>query len=139
MYAFYIFGNWNCTDCSFHSQAQDEIKLLCYANIRNICIAISSRNLSVIAFCVCAWRTYSELRKGGLEQIGYYLQWQHICLSYREHQEQGFLSAYLYNRVIRKKFIPNFLIIGCVGIGIFLLVVCAFFLAGLLGLGPVPN
>ena len=51
----------------------------------------------------------------------------------------GFLSAYLYNRVIRKKFIPNFLIIGCVGIGIFLLVVCAFFLAGLLGLGPVPN
>ena len=28
----------------------------------------------------------------------------------------GFLSAYLYNRVIRKKFIPNFLIIGCVGI-----------------------
>ena len=38
-----------------------------YANIRNICIAISSRNLSVIAFCVCAWRTYSELRKGGLE------------------------------------------------------------------------
>ena len=49
----------------------------------------------------------------------------------------GFLSAYLYNRVIRKKFIPNFLIIGCVGN--FLLVVCAFFLAGLLGLGPVPN
>ena len=46
----------------------------------------------------------------------------------------GFLSAYLYN-----KFIPNFLIIGCVGIGNFLLVVCAFFLAGLLGLGPVPN
>ena len=44
-----------------------ELKLLCYANIRNICIAISSRNLSVIAFCVCAWRTYSELRKGGLE------------------------------------------------------------------------
>ena len=51
----------------------------------------------------------------------------------------GFLSAYLYNRVIRKKFIPNFLIIECVGIGNFLLVVCAFFLAGLLGLGPVPN
>ena len=41
----------------------------------------------------------------------------------------GFLSAYLYNRVIRKKFIPNFLIIGCVGIGNFLLVVCAFFLS----------
>ena len=38
----------------------------------------------------------------------------------------GFLSAYLYNRVIRKKFIPNFLIIGCVGIGNFLLVVCVF-------------
>ena len=38
---------------------------------------------------------------------------------------------------LRKKFIPNFLIIGCVGIGNFLLVVCAFFLAGLLGLGPV--
>ena len=37
----------------------------------------------------------------------------------------GFLSAYLYNRVIR---IPNFLIIGCVGIGNFLLVVCVFFL-----------
>lgn len=39
------------------------VTLIC----RNICIAISSRNLSVIAFCVCAWRTYSELRKGGLE------------------------------------------------------------------------
>ena len=36
---------------------------------------VTSRNLSVIAFCVCAWRTYSELRKGGLEWIGYYLQW----------------------------------------------------------------
>ena len=35
----------------------------------------------------------------------------------------GFLSAYLYNRVIRKKFIPNFLIIGCVGIGNFLLII----------------
>ena len=49
------------------------MKLSYYVTL--ICIAISSRNLSVIAFCVCAWRTYSELRKGGLEWIGYYLQW----------------------------------------------------------------
>lgn len=51
----------------------------------------------------------------------------------------GFLSAYLYNRVIRKKHIPILLIIGCVGIGVLLLVICSFFLAGMLGLGPVPN
>ena len=50
-----------------------------------------------------------------------------------------FLGAYLYNRVIRKKHIPNFLIIGCAGIGILLLFMCVFFLAGLLGIGPVPN
>lgn len=51
----------------------------------------------------------------------------------------GFLSAYLYNRVIRKKHIPIFLIIGCVSIGVLLLVICSFFLAGMLGIGPVPN
>lgn len=50
-----------------------------------------------------------------------------------------FLSIYLYNRISRKKHIPNFLIIGCAGIGILLLCACAFFLVGLLGLGPVPN
>ena len=33
-----------------------------------------------------------------------------------------------------KKFIPNFLIIGCVGIGNFLLVVCAFFSCGSVGI-----
>ena len=112
MYAFYIFGNWNCTDCSFHSQAQDEIKLLCYANIRNICIAISSRNLSVIAFCVCAWRTYSELRKGGLEQIGYYLQWQHIgsirnrvfkCLFIQQSHQEKVHTQFLNYRMCRHR------------------------------------
>lgn len=50
-----------------------------------------------------------------------------------------FLSIYLYNRIVRKKHIPIFLIVGCLGIGILLLCACAFFLIGLLGLGPVPN
>lgn len=50
-----------------------------------------------------------------------------------------FLSVYLYNSIIKKKNIPIFLIVGCLGIGILLLCACAFFLIGLLGLGPVPN
>lgn len=50
-----------------------------------------------------------------------------------------FLSIYLHNRIFRKKHIPGFLIIGCAGTGILLLCACAFFLVGLLGLGPVPN
>lgn len=51
----------------------------------------------------------------------------------------GFCGAYLYNRVIRKKHIAYLLVIGCIGIGTLLLVMCAFSLVGLLGIGPVPN
>lgn len=49
------------------------------------------------------------------------------------------ILAYVY-QIIRKK--PKYnscLIIGCIGIGICLLIICGLFFAGVLGIGPTPT
>lgn len=53
----------------------------------------------------------------------------------------GVLSIliYVYLCIKRKSKRNIFLIIGCIGIGICLLIVSALFLAGALGLGPTPT
>lgn len=53
----------------------------------------------------------------------------------------GVLSIliYAYLRIRRKTKCNIFLVVGCIGIGIFLLIVSALFLAGALGLGPTPT
>jgi len=53
----------------------------------------------------------------------------------------GVLSVvvYVYQLVKKKPKRNIFLVIGCIGIGVCLLVVCGLFLAGALGLGPTPT
>lgn len=49
------------------------------------------------------------------------------------------LFTYVYQFVKKKPKRNIFLIIGCIGVGICLLIVCGLFLAGVLGLGPIPK
>lgn len=53
----------------------------------------------------------------------------------------GVLSFFLYAyQLVKKKPKRNiFLIIGCIGVGVCLLIVCSLFLAGVFGLGPTPK
>lgn len=53
----------------------------------------------------------------------------------------GTLAILLYvYLLIKKKSIRNiFLIIGCVGVSLCLLIICGLFLAGALGMGPIPT
>ncbi len=53
----------------------------------------------------------------------------------------GTISLILYFALYKTKHsIRNiFLVISCIGIGICALIFCALFMAGMLGLGPIPN
>lgn len=53
----------------------------------------------------------------------------------------GFLSILVYVYMLAKKKPKRhaFLVIGCICIGVYLLIVCSLFLAGALGLGPKPT
>lgn len=53
----------------------------------------------------------------------------------------GVLSVvvYVYQLAKKKPKRNIFLVIGCIGIGVCLLIVCGLFLAGALGLGPTPT
>lgn len=53
----------------------------------------------------------------------------------------GILSLLIYAYLFYKKRSGKnvFLIIGCTGLGMWLLIACALFLIGYLGLGPVPS
>ena len=49
------------------------------------------------------------------------------------------ILVYAYQLIKKKSKRNIFLVIGCIGIGICLLIVCGLFLAGALGLGPTPT
>ena len=49
------------------------------------------------------------------------------------------IFVYVYLRCKKKPYRNIALVVGLIGLGVCLLVICALFLAGFLGLGPVPT
>jgi len=134
-------GDWNVASDYQLEKVQTKTDLFYYIDIRNFGDSVSNYVVCNAFFCNGDRWSSSKLTFHRKEMRTIDIIFTMIAYLPVVAIIVGVLSIliYVYLRITKKSKCNILLIVGCIGIGIFLLIVSALFLAGALGLGPTPT